>query len=171
MNKIVLISGILFGLADLFAIASLALPDWILTGAAGNMRLGLTLQCLTIHNRDEICVSPKLSIEWTTTFVLIIIGILCLTANVMCLMLSHWEDVLKKYAKWLAFFAMISFCTAGIVFPMGFYVDEIGGYPFQLPTQSQVGVSYVLFILSIFFTIISELLAEQICRPLPGAVF
>lgn len=36
MDKLTVISGTLFLLADVFAIISLAMPDWIITDVGGN---------------------------------------------------------------------------------------------------------------------------------------
>lgn len=36
MDKLTVISGTLFLAADVFAIASLAMPDWIITDVGGN---------------------------------------------------------------------------------------------------------------------------------------
>ena len=41
MDKLNLISGALFLAADIFAVASLAMPDWIVTEVGGETRLGL----------------------------------------------------------------------------------------------------------------------------------
>lgn len=62
-------------------------------------------------------------------------------------------------------YTVILFCTAALIFPVGFYVDEIGGEPYKLPNTVKVGSSYVMFILAIFLTIISELFAGKICLP------
>jgi lariat debranching enzyme len=53
-----------------------------------------------------------------------------------------------------------------VIFPVGFAIEEIGGQPYKLPNQTQVGSSYVLFILAIFFTVISELFAGKVCLPM-----
>ena len=66
MDKLTVISGCLFFLADVFAIASLANPEWIVIENAG-MKLGLTQMCQTIGKRNPICTYPNLSSEWTCT--------------------------------------------------------------------------------------------------------
>lgn len=43
MDKLTLISGTLFMAADVFAIVSLAMPDWIITDVGGNNRLPFLL--------------------------------------------------------------------------------------------------------------------------------
>ena len=63
-------------------------------------------------------------------------------------------------------FSVTLFCLAAVIFPIGFAIDEIGGQPYKLPNQTQVGSSYVLFILAIFFTVISELFAGKVCLPM-----
>lgn len=61
--------------------------------------------------------------------------------------------------------AVVLFCLAAVIFPMGFHVDEIGGQPYQLPGSHQVGISYILFILALWITVISELFAGKVCLP------
>lgn len=61
--------------------------------------------------------------------------------------------------------AVILFCMAAFIFPIGFYINEVGGQPYKLPNNTVVGSSYVLFILSIFFTIVGLLFAGKVCLP------
>ena len=65
----------------------------------------------------------------------------------------------------LYLFSVILFCLASIVFPIGFSVDEIGGAPYQLPNSSQVGLSYIFFVMALWITVISELFASKVCLP------
>lgn len=60
---------------------------------------------------------------------------------------------------------VVLFCLAAVIFPLGFHVDEIGGQPYQLPNSHQVGVSYILFVLALWITVISELFAGKVCLP------
>lgn len=60
---------------------------------------------------------------------------------------------------------MVLFCTAAVIFPMGFDIDEIGGQPYQLPNSHQVGIAYILFVLALWITVISELFAGKVCLP------
>ena len=48
MDKLSLISGALFLAADIFAVAALAMPDWIVTEVGGETRLGLMQVLLLI---------------------------------------------------------------------------------------------------------------------------
>lgn len=165
MDKLVALSGILFFTADIFAIGSLANPDWIVTSEAGNMRLGLTQHCQVIHGRPEVCTWPQLPVEWTLAFICIVGGIVCLTTTCILLLLSHWHQRATRYVRWVALFAMTLFCLAAVVFPIGFHVAAIGGQPYKLPHHTQVGSAYVLFIMAIFFTVISELFSSRVCLP------
>lgn len=63
------------------------------------------------------------------------------------------------------FSAVILFCMAALIFPIGFYINEVGGQPYKLPNNTVVGSSYVLFVLSIFFTIVGLLFAGKVCLP------
>ncbi|KAL4836404.1 hypothetical protein H8958_019616 [Nasalis larvatus] len=152
--------------ADIFAIASIANPDWINTGeSAGALTVGLVRQCQTIHGRDRTCIPPRLPPEWVTTLFFIIMGIISLTVTCGLLVASHWRREATKYARWIAFTGMILFCMAALIFPIGFYINEVGGQPYKLPNNTVVGSSYVLFVLSIFFTIVGLLFAGKVCLP------
>ncbi len=54
---------------------------------------------------------------------------------------------------------------AALIFPVGFYINQVGGQPYKLPNNTVVGSSYVLFVLSIFFTIVGLLFAGKVCLP------
>ncbi|XP_030591556.1 uncharacterized protein C16orf52 homolog B isoform X1 [Archocentrus centrarchus] len=180
MDKLTIISGCLFLAADIFAIASIANPDWINTGESagcsarrfdlhvpenGALTVGLVRQCQTIHGRDRTCIPPRLPPEWVTTLFFIIMGIISLTVTCGLLVASHWRREATKYARWIAFTGMILFCMAALIFPIGFYINEVGGQPYKLPNNTVVGSSYVLFVLSIFFTIVGLLFAGKVCLP------
>lgn len=60
---------------------------------------------------------------------------------------------------------VVLFCMAALIFPIGFYINEVGGQPYKLPNNTVVGSSYVLFVLSIFFTIVGLLFAGKVCLP------
>nr|XP_030727311.1 modulator of smoothened protein isoform X2 [Globicephala melas] len=113
MDKLTIISGCLFLAADIFAIASIANPDWINTGeSAGALTVGLVRQCQTIHGRDRTCIPPRLPPEWVTTLFFIIMGIISLTVTCGLLVASHWRREATKYARWIAFTGRAS-CGVG----------------------------------------------------------
>ncbi|XP_015445386.1 modulator of smoothened protein [Pteropus alecto] len=137
--------------------------QWLsITGA---LTVGLVRQCQTIHGRDRTCIPPRLPPEWVTTLFFIIMGIISLTVTCGLLVASHWRREATKYARWIAFTGMILFCMAALIFPIGFYINEVGGQPYKLPNNTVVGSSYVLFVLSIFFTIVGLLFAGKVCLP------
>ncbi|CAH2039595.1 unnamed protein product, partial [Iphiclides podalirius] len=161
MDKLTVISGTLFMAADVFAIVSLAMPDWIITDVGGDTRLGLMWSCMTLYNRSQTCFSPTLQPEWLLALICILAGCVCITMTVGLLAASHFDRNAIPYARWVGFAAMVAFCLAAVIFPMGFHVDEIGGQPYQLPNSHQVGISYILFVLSLWITVISELFAGK----------
>ncbi|XP_025020385.1 modulator of smoothened protein [Python bivittatus] len=132
---------------------------------SGALTVGLVRQCQTIHGRDRTCIPPRLPPEWITTLFFIIMGIISLTVTCGLLVASHWRREATKYARWIAFTGMILFCMAALIFPIGFYINEVGGQPYKLPNNTVVGSSYVLFVLSIFFTIVGLLFAGKVCLP------
>nr|XP_013806310.1 PREDICTED: uncharacterized protein C16orf52 homolog [Apteryx mantelli mantelli] len=148
------------------AVQSNAFGDHIAYGGcAGALTVGLVRQCQTIHGRDRTCIPPRLPPEWVTTLFFIIMGIISLTVTCGLLVASHWRREATKYARWIAFTGMILFCMAALIFPIGFYINEVGGQPYKLPNNTVVGSSYVLFVLSIFFTIVGLLFAGKVCLP------
>ncbi|XP_076280796.1 lariat debranching enzyme [Lasioglossum baleicum] len=165
MDKLTLISGTLFLAADVFAIISLAMPDWIITDVGGDTRLGLMWSCMTLYNRSQVCYSPDLQPEWLMALSCIFIGCILITATIILLASSHWDRNVIPYARWVGFTAMVLFCLAAVIFPMGFHIVEIGGQPYQLPNSHQVGNSYILFVLALWITVISELFAGKVCLP------
>lgn len=49
MDKLTLISGTLFMAANIFAIVSLAMPDWIITDVGGKKDLPIPMKLLMFH--------------------------------------------------------------------------------------------------------------------------
>ena len=166
MDVLNLISGALFLAADLLAIASLSIPEWIKSSVGGETRIGLLKTCFTIYGREMTCFPPeKLRPEWVLTFMCISGGIACVTITVILLISSKWKPQVMKYARWLGFVAIIMFCQAAVIFPIGFNMDQIGGEPYQLPSSYHVGTSYVLFVVALWITVVSELFAGKVCLP------
>ncbi len=60
---------------------------------------------------------------------------------------------------------VILFCLAAVVFPIGFDMEQIGGEPYQLPNNYRVGISYIFFVLSLWITVVSQLVASKVCLP------
>uniref|UniRef100_A0A2I2YD15 Modulator of smoothened protein n=1 Tax=Gorilla gorilla gorilla TaxID=9595 RepID=A0A2I2YD15_GORGO len=140
------ISGCLFLAANIFAIASITNPDWLNTReSVGALTVGLMGQRQTMHGRDGMCIPLQLPLEWVTTLFFIIMGIISLTVKFP---LDRRREA-TKYVRWIAFTGMMLFCMAAIIFPIGFYINEVRGQPYKLPNNTVVGSSYVPFVLSI----------------------
>ncbi|KAH8373309.1 hypothetical protein KR009_000396 [Drosophila setifemur] len=166
MDKLTTISATLFMAADVFAIVSLALPDWIITeSGTGDIRLGLMWTCMTLYNRPQVCYTPDLQPEWLIALVCIFIGCICVTTTVILLASSSCNRNVIPYARWVGFTAMVLFCMAAVVFPLGFHVEEIGGQAYQLPNTFKIGISYIMFVLALWITVVSELFAGKVCLP------
>lgn len=147
MDKLTLISGTLFLVADMFALTSLVLPDWIVTEVGGDTRLGLMVTCVTPHRRPGHCSAPRLPGAWLLALVCVILGILAVSATIVLIILSVWRRSNAMYAKWMGFIGVIFFCLAAVIFPIGFSQDEIGGAAYQLPNSYQVRRELYLFAL------------------------
>ncbi|XP_028845591.1 modulator of smoothened protein [Denticeps clupeoides] len=163
MDKLTVVSACLFLAADVFAIASVASPNWINTGEErGALAVGLVRQCQTIYGRYQTCTATRLPPAWAAALALIITAIVSLTLTCGLLLASQWRREAIKYACQVAFAGMVFMCIAALVFPAGFYIGEVGGQPFKLPNNTVVGSAYVFFVLSILFTIGGLLFAVKV---------
>uniref|UniRef100_U5EVX3 Putative conserved plasma membrane protein n=1 Tax=Corethrella appendiculata TaxID=1370023 RepID=U5EVX3_9DIPT len=166
MDKLTTISVVLFMAADVFAIVSLAMPDWLVSDSNGDTRLGLMWTCVTLYNRSQVCYTPELEPEWLITLICIFIGCICITTTIILLASSNFDRNVIPYAKYVGFTAMILFCLAAVIFPLGFRIQELNAAPFQLPSNMNVGISYIMFVLALWITVIAVLFAGKvICLP------
>lgn len=121
MDKLSIISGALFLAADVFAIASLCMPNWIVSSVSGNTHIGLIQTCLNIYNRSEECFIPdNIQPEWMLTFVFITGGVTCVTVTILLLACSYWRYRIMRFARWSGFLAMVLFCMQQCCFPLVF---------------------------------------------------
>jgi len=95
----------------------------------------------------------------------IFLGSVGLTTTLVLLLASIWERGCITFARYIGFVSMILYCLAAVVFPMGFYIPQIGGEAYQLPNSHEVGFSYILFVLALWITVISELFVGKVCLP------
>lgn len=151
---------------------------------SGETRLGLMWTCMTLYNRPQVCFTPELQPQWLIALICIFVGCICITTTIILLASSNWDRNVIPYARWVGFtaskykifllmlyliitrsFPVVLFCLAAVIFPLGFHIDEIGGLPYQLPNSHQVGLSYIIFVLALWITVISELFAGKVCLP------
>lgn len=124
MDKLTTVSATLFMAADVFAIVSLAMPDWIVTDVGGKAsilfiwtlvnniylyigetRLGLMWTCMTLYNRPQNCFTPELQPEWLIALICIFVGCICITTTIILLASSNWDRDVIPYARWVGFTA------------------------------------------------------------------
>lgn len=96
-------------------------------------------------------------------YVLCSISLISASCSFLCKLRLLWLDHINPPPLCAA--TVVLFCMAALIFPMGFYIKEVGGQPYKLPNNTVVGSSYVLFVLSIFFTIVGLLFAGKVCLP------
>ncbi|NP_001280294.1 uncharacterized protein LOC100165418 [Acyrthosiphon pisum] len=125
MDKLTVISGTLFLLADVFAIVSLAMPDWIITDVGGDTRLGLMWTCMTLFNRPQVCFTPDLRLEWLLALVSIFIGCICITTTIILLASSHWDRNVIPYARWVGLLPWYYFVLLPLYFPWVFIYQRL----------------------------------------------
>ena len=126
-NYLSIVSCCLFVVADVFAIASLVMPQWIISDVGeyrvfpfcmveselvqqniflGNTEIGLLRTCLKIYNRDSTCFVPgAYQPVFILTFICIVSAVFCVTTTVSLLVVSRWKEGVKKYASWFGFVA------------------------------------------------------------------
>jgi len=85
---------------------------------------------------------------------------------VICSKLSHMGNLsVVNCCFFFILVAVVLFCMAAVLFPIGFHMDQIGGEPYQLPSSYHVGISYIFFVLALWITVVSELFAGKVCLP------
>ena len=84
MDKLSLISGALFLAADIFAVAALAMPDWIVTEVGGDTRLGL-MQVLSLLIKLQLLITLINNYRWDLdkSFQQTFITLHCTTTSVL----------------------------------------------------------------------------------------
>ena len=65
----------------------------------------------------------------------------------------------------LTMILVIFLCLSTVIFPIGFDSEIIGGSPFQLPSDYQIGSSYILFVSATWLTVVSTIMAGKLCLP------
>lgn len=105
MDRLTTISASFFMAADIFAIISLATPDWIVTDVGGETRLGLMWTCTVLYNRPQVCFTPELQPEWLLALICIFVGCICITTAIILLASSNWDRDVIPYARWVGFTA------------------------------------------------------------------
>ena len=72
---------------------------------------------MTVYGRSEMCYTPRpLRGEWIVAFLCIVFGILCLSATIVSLVVSHYKQKAYIFAKWLGFVSSKSTASNGIFF-------------------------------------------------------
>lgn len=85
----------------------------------GETRLGLMWSCFQLYNRPQVCFTPELQIEWLIALICIFVGCICITTTIILLASSNWDRNVISYARWVGFTAMVLFCLAAVIFPLG----------------------------------------------------
>jgi len=147
MEKVLILSAVLFAMAEVLALASLVHSDWLNTGKeVGRMRIGLIWQCYA----DDCYLSTNKPAEWNVAIFFLTLAILLLAAVTTFIAASphSHQRFLLKHARRFAFLAIGCLCFVGILFPVGFRDLQIGGEIYNLPEVWNIGNSYKLFWLS-----------------------
>lgn len=165
---------------------------WCHHFSTGPCSLGLVVTCKGTDGGDhmECQRQNNLSPYWTTSLILIILGMIGILIVFSILIMALWKNRTEvgSVAKWISFFSSktisdqvplvcwlycvaFSFCFAALVFPIGFVDEEIGGNPYYLPEQQHIGYAYICFILSILFSVLGHVFINKICFSLQSLNF
>eukprot|EP00051_Salpingoeca_urceolata_P027407 m.481374 g.481374 ORF g.481374 m.481374 type:complete len:175 (+) comp22147_c0_seq1:444-968(+) len=159
-------SLIFFVASFVFSVVALATPQWIVEDFQGTSKYGLVVECIESlykNERREQCQRAQdVPGEWQATTAFISIGILLLLCATVATVLSFSRSSFLNYAKWIAFAAAGFFSLASLVFPIGFDGEPVGGKAFKLPEHSNIGFSYIAFIVSLLLIFVGELFAMKI---------
>jgi hypothetical protein len=169
VDRLVLISTILFATAALLVVISISRPRWILSSKQGETSLGLIEMCITssLNSDNPKCFIPhNIRPVWIVSFGLAISAIGLLTLTVLLFLASQYTRASTiEYGRLTGFIAMTFLCLSTVLFPMGFDSEIIGGSPFQLPTDYQIGSSYIAFVGATWLTVVSAIVAGKMCLP------
>ncbi|XP_078474770.1 uncharacterized protein C16orf52 homolog B-like isoform X1 [Lampetra planeri] len=146
MDRLTVAAGLLFLVADVFAVASLLNPDWIRTAEPPAVQtLGLVLQCEQLHGRERSCSAPsQLPAPWKATLAFLACGVLALSAACVSIGVARWRPGAVVYSRWLAFAAMIMMCLGALIFPAGFSAEALGGEAYKLPANAQATTAWAV---------------------------
>ncbi|CAF0824765.1 unnamed protein product [Rotaria sordida] len=175
VDRLVLFSTILFCIADLLVLISISRPRWLLSVNQGETSIGLIEMCIIFssssssssNSNDQKCFIPHhFRSVWIISFGLAIGAFILLSLTILFLVTSQYTRItIAEYGRLTGFIAMIFLCLSTVLFPIGFDSEIIGGSPFQLPSDYQIGSSYILFVSATWLTVISTLITGKICLP------
>ncbi|CAD5116186.1 DgyrCDS5101 [Dimorphilus gyrociliatus] len=166
MKHLAVLSGVVFLLADTFAITSILIPNWIkMHSSEGETRIGFFYICIrnTMNYEEQCFLHSLLCQAWAVALLAIIFGIILITLTIGLIIASCFKYEVINTARWFGFSATVCFSIAAVVFPLGFDMELIGGRAYQLPKNYSAGISYIIFIFAQWITVISELLAGKVC--------
>lgn len=137
MNKHIIVSIILFLVADFLVIWCFFMPEWIISEAGGLVQIGLWQTCIVTRKVSK-CFISSVPTEWLFAIALIIVGCFFATLTIVVLIGALKAHYLFAVGRWLGMATLAFFSLAAIIIPMGFHMDPIRGEAFQLPSSFQV---------------------------------
>ncbi|CAF1410414.1 unnamed protein product [Rotaria sp. Silwood1] len=159
-----------FHASDLLLLSSISRPRWLISVDEGETSIGLIEMCIMFsssNSNDQKCFIPNhFRLVWIISFGLAIGAFLLLSLTILLLVTSQYtQTTIAEYGRLTGFIAMTFLCLSTVLFPIGFDSEIIGGSPFQLPSDYQIGSSYILFVGATWLTVISTLISGKICLP------
>eukprot|EP01147_Barroeca_monosierra_P004894 gene4894-8701_t len=171
-KTIVSASGVCFLTSLLLGCVASGTSSWIVRDFHGLSRYGLFQTCeesIFQSNSRTSCESQLLSTAWAVTAALILLGLFILLVAVLNIMFAFVRRDYLDRAKWQAFFAgIISQLSCDDLSSLTFFTAialscaSVIFEPYRLPEDTNVGFSYILFIICLALLFIGELFAARI---------
>lgn len=114
VDRLVLLSTILFGAAGLLVLISISRPRWILSKNPGETSIGLIEMCITpspFDSSNQQCFIPhNVRSVWIVSFALAVGAVGLLTLTVLLLLASQYTRATTvEYGRLTGFAASLSF--------------------------------------------------------------
>eukprot|EP00035_Acanthoeca_spectabilis_P037341 m.44736 g.44736 ORF g.44736 m.44736 type:complete len:177 (-) comp8565_c0_seq2:1473-2003(-) len=152
--------------AVIMSLIALSTQQWIVQELHGKITYGLTHECYEKPFSPEggIVCDPYSNApgEWSATFAFLIIGTLALSAATFFAVLSFTERRKLNDSKKYGIAASVIFSIAALIFPGGFDYHGIGGAPYRLPDNAEIGYSYIMFVITLVFIFMSQLMTMKV---------
>eukprot|EP00038_Savillea_parva_P030551 m.78536 g.78536 ORF g.78536 m.78536 type:complete len:177 (-) comp9222_c0_seq4:1532-2062(-) len=148
------------------SIIALSTQQWIVQDLHGRVTYGLTHECyekpFTAGNPVVCEAYTDPPGEWSATLAFLIIGTLwMMVAAVLAIQSFSRRSKLSESRKY-GIAASVIYAIAALIFPGGFDYYAIGGSPYRLPDNAEIGYSYIMFVVTLIFVFVSQLMTMKV---------
>mmetsp|Transcript_8546 Transcript_8546/g.22001 ORF Transcript_8546/g.22001 Transcript_8546/m.22001 type:complete len:176 (+) Transcript_8546:55-582(+) len=147
------------------AVIAMSTQQWIVQELHGRITYGLTHECYEKPFDDgvvECDAYDSAPPEWSATFVFLLLGTGSLIGASFYAVLSFTDRDKLNESKKYGIAASVVFSVAALIFPGGFDYHGIGGTPYRLPDNAEIGYSYIMFVVTLVFVFMSQLMTMKV---------